>query len=61
MIDACKYDAGPAQGGGSGLCSNQAILSAFMDAMEPMAANGALVSAFGASFYYNIFTNYKVI
>lgn len=38
--------------GGNGLTSfqNQAINNAFMESMEPMAANGALGGAFGSSF-----------
>ena len=49
MIDALPNMAG---GGGAGLSSfqNQAIQNSFMEAMEPMAANGALGGAFGASF-----------
>ena len=47
MIDAL-----PNMAGGNGLSSfqNQAIQNSFMEAMEPMAANGALGGAFGASF-----------
>ena len=39
-------------GGGNGLTSfqNQAINNAFMESMEPMAANGALGGVFGSSF-----------
>jgi hypothetical protein len=39
-------------GGGEGLSSfqSQAIQNAFMESMEPMAANGAIGSAFGTSF-----------
>tara|TARA_Y100000816_G_scaffold273333_1_gene239573 strand:+ start:499 stop:1239 length:741 start_codon:yes stop_codon:yes gene_type:complete len=47
MIDAL-----PNMAGGNGLSSfqNQAIQNSFMEAIEPMAANGALGGAFGASF-----------
>lgn len=47
MIDAL-----PNMAGGNGLSSfqNQAIQNSFMEAMEPMAANGSLGGAFGASF-----------
>tara|TARA_B100001175_G_scaffold248340_2_gene215133 strand:+ start:5978 stop:6727 length:750 start_codon:yes stop_codon:yes gene_type:complete len=50
MIDALPNMANT--GGNAGLSSfqNQAIQNSFMEAMEPMAANGALGGAFGASF-----------
>ena len=50
MIDALPNMA--QNNGGSGLNSfqNQAIQNSFMEAMEPMAANGALGGAFGSSF-----------
>ena len=54
MIDSLPnmMQQGQAQGGGNGLSSfqNQAIQNSFMEAMEPMAANGALGGSFGASF-----------
>ena len=37
-------------GGGGNNMQNQAMQNAFMDSMEPMAANGALGGAFGSSF-----------
>jgi hypothetical protein len=37
-------------GGGGNNFQNQAMQNAFMDSMEPMAANGALGGAFGSSF-----------
>ena len=37
-------------GGGGNNIQNQAMQNAFMDSMEPMAANGALGGAFGSSF-----------
>ena len=40
----------PQQGGGLSNFQQQAIQNSFMEAMEPMAANGALGSAFGSSF-----------
>jgi hypothetical protein len=51
MIDALPNMAN-SSGGGGGLSSfqNQAIQNSFMEEMEPMAANGALGGAFGASF-----------
>lgn len=50
MIDALPNMANT--GGNAGLSSfqNQAIQNSFMEAMEPMAANGALGGAFGSSF-----------
>tara|TARA_B110000008_G_scaffold277676_1_gene319545 strand:+ start:1404 stop:2153 length:750 start_codon:yes stop_codon:yes gene_type:complete len=50
MIDALPNMAN--SGGNAGLSSfqNQAIQNSFMEAMEPMAANGALGGAFGSSF-----------
>ncbi len=54
MIDALPnmMQQGQAQGGGGGLSNfqQQAIQNSFMEAMEPMAANGALGGAFGSSF-----------
>lgn len=52
MIDALPNMMQQEQGGGNGLTSfqNQAIQNSFMEAMEPMAANGALGGAFGSSF-----------
>lgn len=52
MIDALPNMMQQEQGGGNGLSSfqNQAIQNSFMESMEPMAANGALGGAFGASF-----------
>lgn len=54
MIDALPnmMQQGSAQGGGNGLSNfqSQAIQNSFMEAMEPMAANGALGGAFGSSF-----------
>ena len=52
MIDALPNMMQQEQGGGNGLSSfqNQAIQNSFMEAMEPMAANGALGGSFGASF-----------
>jgi hypothetical protein len=49
MIDALPNMTG---GDGNGLSSfqNQAIQNSFMEAMEPMAANGALGGAFGSGF-----------
>ena len=51
MIDALPNMA-QQNGGGGGLSNfqNQAIQNSFMEAMEPMAANGAIGGAFGASF-----------
>ena len=53
MIDSLPnmMQQGPAQGN-NGLSNfqQQAIQNSFMEAMEPMAANGALGSAFGSSF-----------
>ena len=37
-------------GGNGNNFQNQAMQNAFMDSMEPMAANGALGGAFGSSF-----------
>jgi hypothetical protein len=37
-------------GGGGNNMQSQAMQNAFMDSMEPMAANGALGGAFGSSF-----------
>jgi hypothetical protein len=37
-------------GGGGNNFQNQAMQNAFMDSMEPMAANGALGGGFGSSF-----------
>tara|TARA_Y100001980_G_C14522692_1_gene298032 strand:+ start:759 stop:1508 length:750 start_codon:yes stop_codon:yes gene_type:complete len=50
MIDALPNMANT--GGNAGLSSfqNQAIQNSFIEAMEPMAANGALGGAFGSSF-----------
>ena len=50
MIDALPNMANT--GGNAGLSSfqNQAIQNSFMEAMEPMVANGALGGAFGSSF-----------
>ena len=50
MIDALPNMA--QQNGGNGLSNfqNQAIQNSFMEAMEPMAANGAIGGAFGSSF-----------
>lgn len=52
MIDALPnmMQQAPAQNNGLSNFQNQAIQNSFMEAMEPMAANGALGGAFGASF-----------
>lgn len=54
MIDALPnmMQQGQAQQGGNGLSNfqQQAIQQSFMEAMEPMAANGALGGSFGSSF-----------
>ena len=52
MIDALPNMMNSGGGGGEGLSSfqSQAIQNAFMESMEPMAANGALGSSFGTSF-----------
>ena len=52
MIDALPNMMQQNGGGASGLSNfqNQAIQNSFMETMEPMAANGALGGAFGASF-----------
>ena len=52
MIDALPnmMQQGQAQGGGLSNFQQQAIQQSFMEAMEPMAANGALGGSFGASF-----------
>jgi hypothetical protein len=52
MIDALPnmMQQGQAQGGGLSSFQQQAIQNSFMEAMEPMAANGALGGSFGSSF-----------
>jgi len=52
MIDALPNMMQQGQGGENGLSSfqNQAIQQAFIESMEPMAANGALGGSFGSSF-----------
>tara|TARA_B100000242_G_scaffold246172_1_gene186775 strand:- start:659 stop:1408 length:750 start_codon:yes stop_codon:yes gene_type:complete len=52
MIDALPnmMQQGQAQGGGLSNFQQQAIQNSFMEAMEPMAANGALGGSFGSSF-----------
>jgi len=43
-------NSGGGGGGGGNNFQNQAMQNAFMDSMEPMAANGALGGAFGCTF-----------
>lgn len=50
MIDALPNMAQQNAGNGLTNFQNQAIQNSFMEAMEPMAANGAIGGAFGASF-----------
>ena len=53
MIDALPnmmQQGQPQEGGGLSNFQQQAIQQSFMEAMEPMAANGALGGSFGASF-----------
>lgn len=52
MIDALPnmMQQGQSQGGGLSNFQQQAIQTSFMEAMEPMAANGALGGGFGSSF-----------
>ena len=50
LIDSLPNMMNNGGGGGGNNFQNQAMQNAFMDSMEPMAANGALGGAFGSSF-----------